>query len=458
MSRLSQKFIAGIVVILGAAGICLVLFNTKFLEKYYLFQKRSSIASVCEQFSEEIRKGVPADEVISQIESSNKVIIVKAENTADSDNDIINNELRAAFQDKGIGFQKYWLWEEDYERILGGENRIRLYKQENLNYSLLVEYMQADSRLFAITMIIPDLSDAFGIINKFLIFVIAVTIIIVIIFLTILVQKITRPLGEFEEFAEHIKSNEFIPLEVHTKDELESVADNLNSMGRQITGYQKSLQEKNEQMEELLDNVSHDLKTPISLIKLYAAGMKDGLDDGTFIDTILMENQQIAEMVNKLLFVSGIDKKELVLSPVNVSELLRQLIDEYSILAEENDIIILPQIDHRVIAVSNTEMLKSLMANLITNAIKYSSGSQIDIVLGENEKGINFSVTNETDNKILDLSRIWSPYYVGEQSRNKKLSGTGLGLTIVEKICSKLGYPLDCTMEGGKITFLFTIL
>lgn len=458
MSRLSQKFIAGIVVILGAAGICLVLFNTKFLEKYYLFQKRSSIASVCEQFSEEIRKGVPADEVISQIESSNKVIIVKAENTADSDNDIINNELRAAFQDKGIGFQKYWLWEEDYERILGGENRIRLYKQENLNYSLLVEYMQADSRLFAITMIIPDLSDAFGIINKFLIFVIAVTIIIVIIFLTILVQKITRPLGEFEEFAEHIKSNEFIPLEVHTKDELESVADNLNSMGRQITGYQKSLQEKNEQMEELLDNVSHDLKTPISLIKLYAAGMKDGLDDGTFIDTILMENQQIAEMVNKLLFVSGIDKKELVLSPVNVSELLRQLIDEYSILAEENDIIILPQIEDRVIAVSNTEMLRSLMANLITNAIKYSSGSQIDIVLGENEKGINFSVTNETDNKILDLSRIWSPYYVGEQSRNKKLSGTGLGLTIVEKICSKLGYPLDCTMEGGKITFLFTIL
>lgn len=458
MSRLSQKFIAGIVVILGAAGICLVLFNTKFLEKYYLFQKRSSIASVCEQFSEEIRKGVPADDVIRQIESSNKVIIVKAENTADSDNDIINNELRAAFQDRGIGFQKYWLWEEDYERILGGENRIRLYKQENLNYSLLVEYMQADSRLFAITMIIPDLSDAFGIINKFLIFVIAVTIIIVIIFLTILVQKITRPLGEFEEFAEHIKSNEFIPLEVHTKDELESVADNLNSMGRQITGYQKSLQEKNKQMEELLDNVSHDLKTPISLIKLYAAGMKDGLDDGTFIDTILMENQQIAEMVNKLLFVSGIEKKELVLSPVNVSELLRQLIDQYSILAEENDIIILPQIEDRVIGVSNTEMLKSLMANLITNAIKYSSGSQIDIVLGENEKGINFSVTNETDNKILDLSRIWSPYYVGEQSRNKKLSGTGLGLTIVEKICSKLGYPLDCTMEGSKITFLFTIL
>ena len=441
--------------ILGLAGFCSVLFNTKFLERYYLFQKRSEIISIGKEFTEGIRSGVQADTVISQIESSGKVIIVNIDNTAGRDNEMINNDLRAAFQDKGIGFQKYWLWVEDYERVLDGENRIRLYKQENLNYSLLVEYTQADSRLFAITMIIPDISDAFSIINNFLILVSAATIITVIIFMIILVQKITRPLNEFEKFADHIKNNEFIPLEVHTKDELEHVADNLNSMGKQIKAYQESLQEKNRQMEQLLDNVAHDLKTPISLIRLYASGIKDGLDDGTFIDTIQMENQQMADMVSQLLYVSSIDKKDLELVPVNISVMLTQLIDEYSVLAEDNGIFIHSHIENDIEVCSSPEMLRSLLANLITNAVKYSSGPRIDMTLGRDEREISFSITNETNNRELDLSRIWSPYYVGEQSRNKKLSGTGLGLTIVEKICSKLRYSIKCTMNGGSITFTF---
>lgn len=130
----------------------------------------------------------------------------------------------------------------------------------------------------------------------------------------------TAPLKQFDAFAASMGRNEFHPLEIHTNDELERAAANLNAMGNQITAYQKSLQNKNEQMEQLLDNVAHDLKTPVSLIRLYADGIKDGLDDGTFLDTIMQQSSQMDRMINRLLFLTRIEKKEPSLEPYDLSD------------------------------------------------------------------------------------------------------------------------------------------
>lgn len=456
MNRLSKKFIVVIVVTLALTCLCSILFNTQFLEKYYIYQKKVAMNSIRDKFADKLHS-LTAEEAIGQMEQSDKVIIVHIKHVDGISNDKVNDEIRAAFQNKGIGFQKYWLWEEDYQKILGGENKIRLYKQENLNYSLLVEYIQIGSQLFAITMIIPDISDAFGIINYFLIFVNVISIMIAILFIMISIKKITKPLNEFENFASNMKNNQFVPLKVHTKDELASVADSLNSMGAQIISYQNSLQEKNRQMEQLLDDVAHELKTPISLIQLYTSGMKDGLDDGTFLDTILQENQQMAEMTDKLLYVSRIAKKDLEFNKLNLTGLLQKLVDKYTILAQENGGTLSSHIENTLPIISSEEMMHSLLTNLITNAVKYSSGPQIDIKLYQTESEIRFSIANETDNKELDLTKIWTPYYVGEQSRNKKLSGTGLGLTIVSKICERLNYSILCSLDNNLITFFLTI-
>lgn len=84
------------------------------------------------------------------------MFVVKIDAFEEKDNNTINDEIRSAFQETGIGFQTYWLWDEDYNKILDGETRTRLYTQEKLNYSLLVEYLQMHSSLCAVTMIIPD--------------------------------------------------------------------------------------------------------------------------------------------------------------------------------------------------------------------------------------------------------------------------------------------------------------
>lgn len=457
MNKLSRKFIAGITVILLTASFCSILFNAGFLEKYYLHQKRTTSIKICRELEDTIKKGVSVEDAARQIEESYKVFIAQTpggENVgSDEVNNRVNDELRNVFQNKGVGFQKYWLWEEDFEAIVNGTDIIRLYNQEKLNYSLLVQYMYIEQQVLAVAMIIPNIADAFGIINVFLIFVNAVTIFLSIFLIVILTKKITKPLRQFEEFALKMGEKEFVPLEVHTKDELESVACNLNFMGNQLVAYQNTLEEKNREMKQLLDDVAHELKTPVSLVKLYAGGMKDGLDDGTFLQTIVRENDQMEEMINKLLFLTRIEKDSVSCETCDISALLSELIDRYEILAKERNMKFRCTISTEITVYTNKELFESMLSNLITNAVKYASGAVIEIILCREEEKIKFTISNESNNQTLHLEKIWNPYYVGEPSRNKQLAGTGLGLPMVKSIAGKLGYKIECNFQDGRITF-----
>lgn len=456
MNKLSGKFTTGIILILVVFACLSALLNHTFVEKYYLHQKRADLSQICKELSEKAERGDETGKIIKELENANKVIIVCTDRTSD-DNDIINDEIRSAFVSKGIGFQQFWLWEEDYKDVAAGENRIRLYSQEKLNYSLLVEYMAYGSQLFSVAMIIPNIKDAFSIINALSLFISAATIIVSILFIVIFIRKIVFPLRQIEDFASHMGHSQFTPLTIHTGDELERVADTLNSMGNQIVSYQESLKEKNKQMEELLDNVAHDLKTPISLIKLYSEGIRDGLDDGTFLDTIIQQDKELSHMVNQLLFTSRISKKDYEKHCLDISRILENCIKEYEPLVRLNHRTVSCNIENALEITGSGQLISSLFSNLIANAITYASGPEITILLKKDKTEIRFSISNETQNETLDLSRIWEPYFVGEQSRNKSLSGTGLGLHIVRKICERSGYYADCTMNDGRITFSIII-
>lgn len=449
--RLSTKFIFGIVVILVLNLVITLFIHSQIAKPYYLHQQSAFVRQIGTHLKDYINSGILPDEAIQNLEASENVFIAYTANT--SDYDALSYHLQEKFRQKGLGFQKFWLWDNDYITAIQKGYQFRFYQQNKLNYGILVEYIPIDSHLYAVATIVPNTADFTKIINQFSILLYGFSLLISIIFIYLLVKHITNPLNQMVIFSKQISKQEYGLLNIQTKDELEHVGNSMNHMSHSIQQYQKMLQSKNQQMEQLLSSVAHDLKTPISLIGMYSSGIKDGLDDGTFLDTIIFQNKKISQMTEQLLSLSRIEQKEHSISMIQLDKLLEQCIQEQQIFLKERNLSIQKDIASNAEIAGNEALLIELLSNLISNAIKYASFGVIEIVLYKIEKQWCFRISNQYQNDALDIEQIWEPFYVGESSRNKALSGTGLGLSIAKKIAEQFGYSIQCIQKDHTISF-----
>ena len=450
MNKLSRKFIGGVGLILCLATILSALVNARLAERYYIHEKRAEAEELCDRLEAGLDSGMPKEEVIGELEDLKDVAIVRV--GKDSDTDILNENLRRSLADKGIGFQRFWLWEEDYKAALKDGRRLRIYHQEKLNYSIMAAYVDREDGLYALAMILPDMKEAVGIMNMCTTAVLGLALLSACAAILFLVRRITRPLEAMRRQADEMAAGRFTQVDIHTGDELEVVARSMNRMGRDLEEYQKKLMEKNRQMEQLLNDVAHELKTPVALVKVYAQGMKDGLDDGTFLDTIMGKNQQMGDLVEKLLLISRIQDRELAAGPVELDELIRQELKEQALMAAEGGICFRAELEEHASVRTNREMTGLIVSNLISNAVKYTTGPEVDVSLKASGGGYIMEIRNDAA-RDLDISQIWNPFYVGEESRSKHLSGTGLGLTMVRRCAERMGCQVSCRLEEGSVWF-----
>ena len=456
MNKLWKKFIYGTALIMAFTLVLSLAVNSNIVGKYYLHSQKHYIQGIGSQLITLLESGTTPEDAVRILEEQEKVLIVYSGNTWDSE--VLSNELREQFRQKGLGFRKFWLWEQDYQDAVEHGMKLRLYQQEKLKYGILAEYMFTDKGMFAIAAVVPNTEETVGILNQFLIILLSISSVVAVVLMYILVRHITNPLKEMEEFSRRISMQDYgSRLAIRTNDELETVADSMNRMSQSIKEYQDMLLEKNRQMEALLDNVAHDLKTPISLIGTYASGMQDGLDDGTFLDTIIRQNTKMAQLAEKLLGLSRIGQKDYPEETIALDRLLQNQIEEQRISAAQRNLGISTSIEPDRYIRGNAELVSTIFSNLLSNAIKYGAddkpGPGIEIHLHGNDTGCHFTISNQMQEGNLDLDRIWEPFYVGESSRNQNLSGTGLGLPIVKKIANQCGYGIDCTVADGRIRF-----
>lgn len=449
VSRLTCKFVVCLSVIFAAVAALSLLLNQHFINRYQVYQEKQEMNQICDRL---LADTAPLPDAIAELERTEDVVIAWAENT--TDNNVMNEKLRNAFFDKGISLKQYWLWDEDQQQALEGGRKIRIYSQERLHYSLLVIYFSKDRYFLAAAKIIPATAQTLSLINQVTIVIFTGAMVIMIFLLTILVRRIISPLKAIGDTAEAIAAAEYKTVEIHTNDELETLADAINDMSRKLKETHESLEQKNKQMQELLGNVSHDLKTPVALIKAYASGMKDGMDDGTFLDTIVLQNNRMGQMIERLLDFAKMQQTKGPLESFNLSRYLTELIQDYRLAMENQQIVLHCELEDTVMITANKDAIYMILSNLLSNAVNYTFDKHVTICLYRKEEQVVFQISNKTDSaKEFDLEHLWEPFVVGEESRNKDLSGTGLGLPIVKAAAEQYGLLCDCSLHADILTF-----
>ena len=126
----SSKFIVGVVLILLFVLAGTFFVNSQVVERFYLYEQYQYIQVIGNELENKIDDGYTPQQAIGELEEREKVLIVYTENTGEAD--VLANELRESFKEKGLGFQKFWLWDEDYKMAVENGSQFRLYSQNKM--------------------------------------------------------------------------------------------------------------------------------------------------------------------------------------------------------------------------------------------------------------------------------------------------------------------------------------
>lgn len=221
---------------------------------------------------------------------------------------------------------------------------------------------------------------------------------------------------------------------------------------------------------ELISNISHDLKTPLTAIKGYAEGLLDRVpgtpeQQDKYLRTIYTKASDMQVLVDELSFYSKIDSNIVPYNfeKLNVNGYFEDCVEDYAIDMEVKGIELtyVPLEDDGVCVIADAEQLRRVVNNVIGNSVKYmdTAGGRITIMARQIGNLVEVSIR---DNGVgiapEDLEMIFERFYRGDRSRNSRKGGSGLGLAISKKIIEDHGGTIRAESElGVHTTIIFTI-
>ncbi len=272
-------------------------------------------------------------------------------------------------------------------------------------------------------------------------------------------KKFSEPIVELQKRADNISKGIYSKgLDINTKDEIEELNTSIDKMSQK-------LEIKDRLQREFISNVTHDLKTPLTVIRANSEVIKDGLVEGKelteYAKNIIDEVDILVDLVNEILVLSKIRENKSIINPKDTDfiEFIEESYYKFKNTLNLNTRLILKneiEEDKLLVPIDNRYLYR-VLSNFITNAIKHSKSDK-DIILGVRNvvEGIEVYVKdygvgiNETDEK-----NIWDRYYKGEKS-----GGMGLGLAISKEVLTVHNFPYGIRsryMEGCEFYFIIPI-
>ncbi len=289
---------------------------------------------------------------------------------------------------------------------------------------------------------------------------------------TWLYKGLISPINELNVAMKYIKNGDF-EYRLETEEDGGEIGDlyrNYEDMRLRLKENAEEKIQREKQNRELISNISHDLKTPITAIKGYAEGVIDGVADtpekiDRYIKTIYNKANDMEKLINELTVYSGIDNNRIPyhFHKIQVGEYFRDCIEEVGLDLESMnfklDYVNLVSQDTMIIA--DPEQLKRVINNIINNSVKYMDKSEGEINIRILDEVDSIRVEIEDNGKGIsqkDLPNIFDRFYRTDASRNSGTGGSGIGLSIVKKIIQDHGGYIWATSKEGEGTCIHFVI
>ena len=267
-----------------------------------------------------------------------------------------------------------------------------LYVRENESKNKLVCVTNIDnSKYLILTKNVKTIEDSVQIANEFYLIAGLIVFSAGSLFILFFSKKITKPIVEMSNVAENISNLEFDKIvHVNSQDEIGALGESINKISYKLNKSINELKRDVDRRKSFLRNISHELKTPIGIIKGYSEGLKYGLaKDKTKIDkycSVLVEecdkmNKLIQELLDYSLMEDGLIK--LNITDFDINEFLNDALKRFTPILEEQKINLTLNCSESYILKADKEMLEKALNNFITNAIKYTDAKKSIIVTSQ---------------------------------------------------------------------------
>ena len=333
---------------------------------------------------------------------------------------------------------------------------------KELDTTTFVYAIKLDNNSYAfINANIKPIEGTVSLITKELVIITFLILILSFVLSYFIANHISNPIKEISSSANDLAKGNF-----NTSFNNDSNILELDELSNSLNYAKDELSKTEEYRRDLMANVSHDLKTPLTMIKAYAEMIvdlhsKDKKKQKEDVNTIVSETDRLTLLVNDILELSktqsNIDTLEY--SEFDLIELINNILNKYTYLEKDNYKFIFNHNEDSIIIKADKTKLEQVIYNLINNAINYTGD--------DNTVTINVTNTNDILVEIIDsgkgikdedLPYIWDRYYKNKKKHKRNLVGTGLGLSIVKNILElhKFEYGVKTKLNEGS-TFYFKV-
>ena len=357
----------------------------------------------------------------------------------------------------------------------------RLYDSHlDSNYIDLIGVLE-DNKIVFLRSNFESIQESVALANQFLGYIGLLAVVIGIISMLLVSRRYTKPIHEMANIARRMSELDFeAKYYVRNKDEIGELGSSINILSDKLQNTISELKSANNELEldiqkkteldeirkEFLSNVSHELKTPISLIQGYAEGLIENVHDDEenrnfYCEVIIDEANKMNQMVKRLLTLNELEfgSNQVNFERFDIVQIIKSVLLSNEIIIRQREVSVRFDEEEPIYVWADEYLIQQVVSNYISNALNYVSNANIiEIKLIRRENVLRVAVFNTGENiPEEELDKLWIKFYKVDKARTREYGGNGIGLSIVKAVMNSHNKECGVINHSSGVEFWFEL-